>query len=84
MRKLSDKVIIISVLLVMAGLQNVFKDEKHNREQLKSGDIKAHIEKLFGKEKKPSLWAQLAQDKKTVNAAPKKQAAKSKNKDLEV
>ncbi len=35
-------------------------------------------------EKKPSIRAQLAQDKKTVNAAPKKQAAKSKNKGLEV
>ena len=35
-------------------------------------------------EKKPSIRAQLAQDKKTVNAAPKKQAAKTKNKGLEV
>ncbi len=35
-------------------------------------------------EKKPSIRAQLAQDKKTVNAAPKKQAAKSKNKGLEI
>lgn len=34
--------------------------------------------------KKPSIRAQLAQDKKTVNAAPKKQAAKSKNKGLEI
>ena len=52
----------------------------------RNGDIKAHIETLSGKckEKKPSLRAQLAQDKKTVNAAPKKQAAKTKNKGLEV
>ncbi len=49
-----------------------------------SGDIKEHIEKLSGKEKKPSLRAQLAQDKETVKAAPKKQAAKTKNKGLEV
>ena len=35
-------------------------------------------------EKKTSIRAQLAQDKKTVNAAPKKQAAKSKNKGLEI
>ena len=67
-----------------AALQGVLRDEKHSRERLKSGDIKAHIETLSGKEKKPSLRAQLAQDKKTVNAAPKKQAAKTKNKGLEV
>ena len=69
-----------------AALQGVLRDEKHSREHFKSGDIKAHIETLSGKgrEKKPSLRAQLAQDKKTVNAAPKKQAARSKNKGLEV
>ena len=69
-----------------AALQGVLRDEKHSRERLKSGDIKEHIETLSGrgKEKKPSLRAQLAQDKKTVNAAPKKQAAKTKNKGLEV
>ena len=67
-----------------AALQNVLRDEKHSRERLKSGDIKAHIETLSGKgrEKKPSLRAQLAQDKKTVHAAPKKQAARSKNRAL--
>lgn len=69
-----------------AALQNVLRDEKHSRERLKSGDIKAHIETLSskGREKKPSLRAQLAQDKKNVTAAPKKQAAKNKNKGLEV
>ena len=69
-----------------AALQNVLRDEKHSCERLKSGDIKEHIETLSGKgkEKKPSLRAQLAQDKKTVNAAPKKQATKTKNKGLEV
>lgn len=67
-------------------MQSILRGEKHSREHLKSGDIKEHIETLSGKgrEKKPSLRAQLAQDKKTVNAAPKKQAAKSKNKGLEV
>lgn len=69
-----------------AALQGVLRDEKHSRDHFRNGDIKAHIETLSGKckEKKPSLRAQLAQDKKTVNAAPKKQAAKTKNKGLEV
>lgn len=67
-----------------AALQNVLRNEKHSREHFKSGDIKAHIEKLPGREKKPSLRAQLAQDKETVKTAPKKQAAKAKNKGLEV
>ena len=69
-----------------AALQGVLRDEKHSRDHFRSGDIKAHIETLSGKgrEKKPSLRAQLAQDKKTVNAAPKKQVAKTKNKGLEV
>lgn len=60
-----------------AALQNALRDEKHSQEHLKSGDIKAHIETLSGKgkEKKPSLRAQLAQGKKTVNTTPKKQAA---------
>ena len=69
-----------------AALQSVLRDEKDSREHSACGNIKEHIEKLSGKgkEKKPSLRAQLAQDKKTVNAAPKKQAARSKNKGLEV
>ena len=75
-----------------AALQNVLRGEKHSRERLKSGDIKEHIETLSGKgkEKKSSLRAQLAQDKKTVNAAPKENktvqrtVAKTKNKGLEV
>ncbi len=75
-----------------AALQNVLRGENHSRERLKSGDIKEHIETLSGKgkEKKPSLRAQLAQDKKTVNAAPKESktvhrtVAKTKNKGLEV
>ena len=75
-----------------AALQGVLRDEKHSRERLKSGDIKEHIETLSGKgkEKNPSLRAQLAQDKKTVNAAPKESktvqrtVAKNKNKGLEV
>ena len=69
-----------------AALQNILRGEKHSRERLKSGDIKEHIETLSGrgKGKKPSLRAQLAQDKKTVNTAQKKQATKSKNKGLEV
>jgi hypothetical protein len=67
-----------------AALRGVLWDEKYNRDHFDSGDIKAHIEKLSGKEKKPSLRAQLAQDRETVKAAPKKQAAKTKNKGLEV
>lgn len=69
-----------------AALQGVLRDEKHSRDHFRSGDIKTHIETLSGRgrEKKPSLRAQLTQDKKTVNAAPKKQAAKTKNKELEV
>ena len=75
-----------------AALQNVLRNEKHSRERLKSGDIKEHIETLSGKgrEKKPSLRAQLAQDKETIKAAPKESktvqrtVAKTKNKGLEV
>lgn len=67
-----------------AALQTILRDEKHSREHFKSGDIKAHIEKLSGKEKKPSLRAQLAQDKEALKTAPKSQAAKAKNKGLEV
>ena len=69
-----------------AALRGVLWDEKYHRDHFDCGNIKAHIETLSGKgrEKKPSLRAQLAQDKKTVNAAPKKQAAKTKNKGLEV
>ena len=69
-----------------AALHGVLLEEKHNQHRLNCGNIKEHIETLSGKGKgkKPSLRAQLAQDKKTVNAAPKKQAAKSKNKGLEV
>lgn len=47
-------------------------------------EIKAHIEKLSSKEKKPSLREQLARDKETVNAAPKKATAKTKKAELEV
>lgn len=75
-----------------AALQNVLRNEKHSRERLKSGDIKEHIETLSGKgrEKKPSLRAQLAQDKEAIKAAPKESktvqrtVAKTKNKGLEV
>ena len=75
-----------------AALQNVLRNEKHSRERLKSDDIKEHIETLSGKgrEKKPSLRAQLAQDKETIKAAPKESktvqrtVAKTKNKGLEV
>ncbi len=69
-----------------AALQCVLRDEKDSREHSACGNIKEHIEKLSGKgrEKKPSLRKQLAQDKETVKAAPKKQAAKTTNKGLEV
>ena len=69
-----------------AALQSVLRDEKDSRERSACSNIKEHIEKLSGKGrgKKPSLRAQLAQDKETVKAAPKKQAAKTKNKELEV
>ena len=69
-----------------AALHGVLLEEKYNQHHFDCGNIKEHIETLSGKEKekKPSLRAQLAQDKKTVNAAPKKKAAKSKNKGLEV
>ena len=73
-----------------AALQTVLRDEKHSREHFKSGDIKAHIEKLSGREKKPSLRAQLAQDREAVKTAPKetktvhRTVAKTKNKGLEV
>ena len=66
-----------------AALRGILWDEKYNRDHFDSGDIKAHIEKLSGKEKKPSLRAQLAKDKEAVNAAPKK-AAKTKKAELEV
>ena len=75
-----------------AALHGVLLEEKYNQHRLNCGNIKEHIETLSGKgkEKKPSLRAQLAQDKKTVNAAPKESktvqrtVAKSKNKGLEV
>ena len=69
-----------------AALQSVLRDEKDSREHSVCGNIKEHIEKLSGKGrgKKPSLRKQLAQDKETVKAAPKKQAAKTTNKGLEV
>ena len=73
-----------------AALRSVLWDEKYSRDHFDSGDIKAHIEKLSGKEKKPSLRAQLAKDRETVKAAPKESktvqrtVAKTKNKGLEV
>ena len=67
-----------------AALRGILWDEKYNRDHFDSGDIKAHIEKLSGKEKKPSLREQLARDKETVNAAPKKATAKTKKAELEV
>lgn len=69
-----------------AALRGVLWDEKYSRDHFDCGNIKEHIETLSGKgkEKKPSLRKQLAQDKETVKAAPKKQATKSKNKGLEV
>ena len=73
-----------------AALRGVLWDEKYSRDHFDSGDIKTHIEKLSGKEKKPSLRAQLAQDKETVKATTKESktvhrtVAKTKNKGLEV
>lgn len=69
-----------------AALRGILWNEKYNQHHFDCGNIKEHIETLSGKgkEKKPSLRAQLAQDKKTVNTAPKRQAAKTKNKGLEV
>lgn len=76
----------MSIFLPKIQMQSVLRDEKHSRDHFLNGDIKEHIETLSGKGKgkKPSLRAQLAQDRKTVNAAPKKQAVKTKNKGLEV
>lgn len=70
-----------------AALHNALSDEKYSRTHCKIGDIMAHIEMLSGKggkQKKPSLRAQLAQDKDILNAIPKKQKAKTKNRELEV
>lgn len=67
-----------------AALRGILWDEQYRRDHFDAGNIKEHIEKLSGKEQKPSLRKQLAKDKETVKTAPKKQAAKNKNKELEV
>lgn len=67
-----------------AALRGILWDEQYHRDHFDVGNIKEHIEKLSGKEKKPSLWKQLTKDKETVKAAPKKQAAKTHRKELEV
>ena len=75
-----------------AALHGVLLEEKYNQHRLNCGNIKEHIETLSGKGKgkKPSLRAQLAQDKETVKIAPKENktvqrtVAKTKNKGLEV
>ena len=68
-----------------AALHGVLLEEKHNQHRLNCGNIKEHIETLSGKwkEKKPSLRAQLAQDKEALKNAPKKAAEKTKKQDLE-
>ncbi|WP_195270526.1 hypothetical protein [Eubacterium sp. 1001713B170207_170306_E7] len=67
-----------------AALRGVLWDEQYHRDHFDSGNIKEHIEKLSGRKHKPSLRKQLAKDKEAVKTAPKKQAVKSKNKELEV
>lgn len=67
-----------------AALRGILWDEQYHRDHFDAGNIKEHIEKLSGKEKKPSLRKQLTKDKETVKAAPKKQAAKTHRKELEV
>ena len=67
-----------------AALRGILWDEQYHRDHFDAGNIKEHIEKLSGKEQKPSLRKQLAKDKETVKIAPKKQAAKPHRKELEV
>lgn len=67
-----------------AALRGVLWDEQYNRDHFDSGNIKEHIEKLFSKDRKPSLRGQLAKDKETVKTMPKKPPVKGKNKELEV
>ena len=67
-----------------AALRGILWDEQYHREHFDAGNIKEHIEKLSGKEQKPSLRKQLAKGKETVKTAPKKQAAKTHKKELEV
>ena len=68
----------------LAALRGVLWDEQYNRDHFDSGNIKEHIEKLFSKDRKPSLRGQLAKDKETVKTMPKKPPVKGKNKELEV
>lgn len=69
-----------------AALYDVLWNEKYNQYHLNCGNIKEHIETLSGKGKgkKPSLRAQLAQDKATLSTIPKKQKTENKNGNLEV
>lgn len=67
-----------------AALRGVLWDEQYNRDHFDSGNIKEHIEKLSGKDRKPSLRGQLAKDKEMVKTMPKKPPVKGKNKELEV
>ena len=67
-----------------AALRGILWDEQYHRDHFDAGSIKEHIEKLSGKECKPSLRKQLAQGKETVKMTPKKPPAKGKSKELEV
>lgn len=67
-----------------AALCGVLWDEQYQKDHFDTGNIKEHIEKLSGKDRKPSLRGQLAKDKETVKATPKKPPVKGKQKGLEV
>lgn len=67
-----------------AALRGILWDEQYHRDHFDSGNIKEHIEKLSGREQKPSLRKQLAQGKETVKMTPKKPPVKGKGKGLEV
>lgn len=67
-----------------AALRGVLWDEQYSRDHFDSGNIKEHIQKLSGREQKPSLRKQLTQGRETVKTTPKKHPAKSKNNELEV
>lgn len=63
-----------------AALYDLLCAEKNIRENFKTGNIKEHIEKLSGKEKKPSVIEGLKASKKTQNI--KKEKIPQKKQDI--
>ena len=62
------------------ALSDLLRNEKNIRENFKTGNIKEHIEKLSGKEKKPSIIEGLKASKKTQNI--KKEKIPQKKQDI--